>query len=130
MLSIGLFTADQADEYLGDTGWLPAIEGRRNWRAKFLAELLGAAFTLPSLVAEVTPLVLFWNDHLPVWQMSSMMFGAWALVWWLTWISHCVAVEAQPLIPRRIWRYQQGAHRWSTSLDPITVACQLGEGEG
>jgi hypothetical protein len=81
MPSTSFFTADQADEYLGGTGWFPAIEGRRNWRAEFL----GAALTLPSLVAEVTPLVLFWNGHLPVWQMSSMMFGAWALIWWLTW---------------------------------------------
>jgi hypothetical protein len=86
MPSTSFFTADQADEYLGGTGWFPAIEGRRKWRAEFLAEFLGAALTLPSLVAEVTPLVLFWNGHLPVWQMSSMMFGAWALVWWLTWI--------------------------------------------
>jgi hypothetical protein len=46
-----------------------------------LAEFLRAALTLPSLVAEVTPLALFWNCHLPVWKMSSMMFGAWALVW-------------------------------------------------
>jgi hypothetical protein len=86
MPSTRLFTADQADEYLGGTSWFPAIEGRRGWRAEFLAEFLRAALTLPSLVAEVTPLVLFWNRHLPVWQMSSMMFGAWALVWWLTWI--------------------------------------------
>ena len=86
MSSTSFFTADQADEYLGGTGWFPAIEGRRNWRAEFLAEFLGAALMLPSLVAEVTPLMLFWKGHLPVWQMSSMMFGVWALVWWLTWV--------------------------------------------
>jgi hypothetical protein len=42
------------------------MEGRRSWRAEFLVEFLGAALTLPSLVAEVTPLVMFWNGHLPV----------------------------------------------------------------
>ena len=62
MSSTSFFTADQADEYLGGTGWFPAIEGRRKWRAEFLAEFLGAALTLPSLVAEVcsaTPARLF-----------------------------------------------------------------------
>jgi hypothetical protein len=43
-------------------------------------------FAVPSLIAEVMPLVLFWKDHVPVWQMSAMMFGAWASAWWLTWI--------------------------------------------
>jgi hypothetical protein len=85
MLSAGFFTADQADEYLEDRHWSSArsIARRRNQ----YAELLGAAFVLPSLIAEVMPLVLFWNDHLPVWQMSAMMFGAWASAWWLMWIT-------------------------------------------
>ena len=84
MLSDGSFTADHGREYLGDWNRFPARSmGRRTNRR---TELLGAAFALPSFIAEVIPLVLFWSDHLPVWQMSAMMFGAWASTWWLTWV--------------------------------------------
>jgi hypothetical protein len=84
MLSDGSFTADHGREYLGDWHRFPArpVGRRSNGRT----ELLGAAFRLPSFIAEVIPLVLFWSDHLPVWQMSAMIFGAWASTWWLTWV--------------------------------------------
>jgi hypothetical protein len=84
MLSDGSFTADHGREYLGDWNRFPARSmGRRTNRR---TELLGAAFALPSFIAEVIPLILFWSDHPPVWQMSAMMFGAWASTWWLTWV--------------------------------------------
>jgi hypothetical protein len=74
-----------ADEYL------PAAE--RSWfhtrsrpRVSRRDRLLWAAFMAPSLAAEIAPLVLFWNDHLPIWQMPVMMIGAWAMAWWVTWI--------------------------------------------
>jgi hypothetical protein len=51
---------------------------------RLVREALSFAVLLPSHIAEMTPLVLYWNDHIPVWQMSLMMFGAWAVVWWGT----------------------------------------------
>jgi hypothetical protein len=81
MLSDGSFTADHGREYLGDWNRFPARR-RTNRRP----ELLGAACALPSFIAEVIPLILFWSDHRPVWQVSAMMFGAWTSTWWLTWV--------------------------------------------
>ena len=40
--------------------------GRSARRRKLRAEFLNVAFRPPSLVAEVSPLMLWWNDHLPV----------------------------------------------------------------
>jgi hypothetical protein len=51
---------------------------------RWLREALSFAVLLPSLIAETTPLLLYWNAHLPVWQMSLMMFGAWTAAWWGT----------------------------------------------
>jgi hypothetical protein len=48
------------------------------------AVIIGILFL--SLVGEVLPLVLFWDSHLPVWQMSLMMFGAWVAAWWTLWV--------------------------------------------
>ena len=48
------------------------------------AVIIGILFL--SLVGEVLPLVLFWDSHLPVWQMSLMMFAAWVAAWWTLWI--------------------------------------------
>jgi hypothetical protein len=38
----------------------------------------GLALLVPSLIAEVAPLVLFWHSHLPVWQMSGVIAATWA----------------------------------------------------
>jgi hypothetical protein len=69
-------------------GWTPARKRKPFWSISFKAEVLNEAAELallaPSLIAEVAPLALFWHSHLPVWQMSLMMFGAWAVVWWGT----------------------------------------------
>lgn len=53
---------------------------------RWLREALSIGILLLSLVSEVMPLVLFWNNHLPVWQMSLIMFGAWVAAWWMMWI--------------------------------------------
>jgi hypothetical protein len=81
MLSASYLKAGHADEYFGDAEWLPAKGRRRTGRR---VAFLDAAFMLPSLIAEIAPLVLFWNAHLPVWQMSAMMGAAWATTWWLS----------------------------------------------
>jgi hypothetical protein len=46
--------------------------------------LLWAALLLPSLLAEIAPLIVFWNDHLPIWEMPVMMAAIWAATWWVT----------------------------------------------
>jgi hypothetical protein len=56
------------------------------YKAELVEEFAGLAFLAPSLIAEVTPLAMFWHSHFSVWHMSAMMFGAWAVVWLLTWI--------------------------------------------
>jgi hypothetical protein len=98
MSMTGYATAESisADGYLkaAERSWWDTRPRRRrgaSWcdRARY------AAFITPSLLAEIAPLFLFWNDHLPVWQMSVMMAAAWAVGWWATWII------AMPLSPPR-----------------------------
>jgi hypothetical protein len=85
----GYVTAEgvPADEYLraAERGWWDTRPRRRS-KASWRDRALFAAFIAPSLIAEIAPLVLFWNDHLPIWQMSMMMAAAWAVGWWVTWI--------------------------------------------
>lgn len=40
----------------------------------------------PSFLAEAAPLFLLRHAHIPVWEMSALMAGAWAGTSWLTWI--------------------------------------------
>jgi hypothetical protein len=56
------------------------------WRRAQRAREVAAHFAMmtPSLIAEMTPPILFWNDHLSVWQMSAIMGTSWAVTWWLT----------------------------------------------
>jgi hypothetical protein len=63
---------------------------------RLVREALSLVVLLPSLIAEMTPLVLYWNAHIPVWQMSLMMFGAWAVVWWGTRIIAMAVWKAVP----------------------------------
>ena len=62
------------------------IAERSWWRTKasWRDLLLFAAFIAPSLFAEIAPLVLLWNAHLPIWQVPVMMAAAWAASWWVT----------------------------------------------
>jgi hypothetical protein len=50
-------------------------------------DLTTKAILIPSLAAEVAPLFLLWDSHLPVWQMSGLMALSWAFTWWLTGIA-------------------------------------------
>lgn len=78
---------------------------KKRWRSRFQIRrqvttrdrMIFAAFMAPSIVAEVTPLVLFWDAHLPIWQMSVMMAVAWACGWWATWI---IAMRRSSTRPR------------------------------
>jgi hypothetical protein len=65
------------------------------YKAELVNELAGLALLAPSLIAEVTPLAMFWHSHFSVWQLSEMMLGAWAVVWWATWLI------TLPLLPIR-----------------------------
>jgi hypothetical protein len=47
-------------------------------------QALCATFIAPSLVAEIAPLIYFWDAHLPVWQISVMMAVSWVVGWWAT----------------------------------------------
>jgi hypothetical protein len=82
------------DEQIGNL-WrslTPARKRKPFWSIHFKAEVskevAELALIAPSLIAEMTPLVLCWNAHIPVWQMSVIMAAAWAVVWWGT---HIVA---------------------------------------
>jgi hypothetical protein len=87
------FTDEQT--LFGDIGsktrnWLPrwharSLRGHREPRTQRVSEVAAHfAIMTPSLIAEMTPPVLFWNDHLSVWQMSAIMAASWAVAWWLT----------------------------------------------
>jgi hypothetical protein len=96
MTGFGAADGVSPDGFLGvaERGWWETGPRRRRgtgWRDRAIF----AAFMAPSLIAEVAPLVLFWNDHLPIWEMSVMMAAAWAVGWWATWII------AMPLGTRR-----------------------------
>jgi hypothetical protein len=94
-LMTGYFIAEDvsSNEYL-KSRWRSRVQIRRQARLTRRDRALFAAFMAPSLVAEVAPLVLFWNDHIPIWQMPVMMAAAWAVGWWVTWII------AMPLMKR------------------------------
>jgi hypothetical protein len=63
-----------------------SLVGRRQPRMQRVREVAAHfAIMVPSLIAEMTPPVLFGNDHLSVWQMSAIMAASWAFTWWLTW---------------------------------------------
>jgi len=78
--------------------WMPARNRKPSLSISFKAEASKEAAELaliaPSLIAEMTPLVLFWNDHLPVWEMSGIMAASFAFMWWMTWML-VVAIKGQ-----------------------------------
>ena len=79
----GYFAAEAVlpDAYSRGSRWFQ-FRRRAGWRDQTLL----AAFIAPSLVAEIAPLIYFWDAHLPVWQISVMMASSWAVGWWATWI--------------------------------------------
>jgi len=84
-------------------------EPRRRRGSSWRDRAIFVAFIAPGLFAEVAPLILFWNVHLPISQMSVMMVGAWGVAWWLTWII------ALPLSTRRRGLRGQNAGRGRTA---------------
>jgi hypothetical protein len=86
-------------------GWRASSSSRRwqtrgdSWQAG-KQDVVALALMAPSLVAEIAPLILLWDSHLPVWQMSVVMAGSWAFTWRLTEaIAHalCLATPSRPL---------------------------------
>jgi hypothetical protein len=69
---------------------------RPQFATTWIVNAVSFALLLASLVAEITPLVLYWKDHIPVWHMSLMMFSAWAVVWWGTRIIAILLFSANP----------------------------------
>jgi hypothetical protein len=67
---------------------------RPEYKAKLTKEFAGYVTLVPSLIAEVVPLVLFWHSHRPVWQISIMMAAAWAIGWWLARIIATLLLQA------------------------------------
>jgi hypothetical protein len=58
---------------------------RREYRTQRGREVaVHFAMMVPSLIAEMTLPIPFWNDHLSVLQMSAIMAASWAFTWWLT----------------------------------------------
>jgi hypothetical protein len=79
----GYFAAEAVspDAYSRGSSWFQ-FRRRASWRD----QTFFAAFIAPSLVAEIAPLIYFWDAHLPVWQISVVMAASWAVGWWATWI--------------------------------------------